>query len=42
MNDFVDECLEFAAAVNFFKTKAVNPKRLSSKRLVLIILWEKL
>lgn len=27
MNEFVDECLEFAAAVNFFKTKACEPQK---------------
>jgi hypothetical protein len=27
MNEFVNECLEFAAAVNFFKTKACEPQK---------------
>jgi hypothetical protein len=27
MNEFVDECIEFAAAVNFFKTKACEPQK---------------
>ena len=27
MNEFVDECLEFSAAVNFFKTKACEPQK---------------